>query len=147
MVDGRQSGTTEDGRLCHGALVLIRDPQGAFPTPALLCTAREATPSDIRVWFIQRWPREVTFAEARAHRGLETQRQGNDKAIARTTPILWGLFSVVTLLAHRLLGTDPSPTRQTAWYTKTRPPFALYAGPGASASVDPDAFRALTLVS
>ena len=29
---------------------------------------------------------EVTFEEARAHLGMETQRQWNDRAIARTTP-------------------------------------------------------------
>ena len=40
---------------------------------------------------------EVTFEETRAHLGIETQRQWSDKAIARTTPLLMGLFSFVTL--------------------------------------------------
>ena len=114
----------------HGGLppvplrwVLIRDPQGAFATQALLCTALEATPEEILTWFIQRWQMEVTLEEARAHLGLETQRQWSDHAIARTTPTLLGLFSVVTLLAHHLLGSEPCPTRQTAWYTKALPTF------------------------
>ena len=34
--------------------------------------------------------------------GLETQRQWSDKAIARTTPVVLGLVSIVTLLAWRL---------------------------------------------
>ena len=34
-----------------------------------------------------------------AHLGLETQRQWSDQAIARTTPVLLGLFSLVTLAA------------------------------------------------
>jgi hypothetical protein len=38
----------------------------------------------------------------RDHLGVETQRQWSDKAVARTTPCLLGLFSLVTLLATRL---------------------------------------------
>ena len=44
-------------------------------------------------WFVLRWQLEVTFQEVRAHLGVETQRQWSDQAIARTTPILMGLFS------------------------------------------------------
>ena len=40
-----------------------------------------------------RWQLELTFLEARTHLGLETQRQWSDLAIARTTPVLLGLFS------------------------------------------------------
>ena len=56
-----------------------------------------------------RWSVEVTFEEARAHLGLETQRQWSEKAIARTAPVLLGLFSLVTLLA---LGSAPPATSQ-----------------------------------
>ena len=45
---------------------------------------------------------EATFEEVRRHLGLETQRQWSDLAIARTTPLILGLFSLVTLLAHYL---------------------------------------------
>lgn len=43
---------------------------------------------------------EVTFEEARAHLGMETQRQWNDRAIARTTPALLSLYSIITLTAQ-----------------------------------------------
>jgi hypothetical protein len=46
-----------------------------------------------------RWSVEVTFEEAWAHLGLETQRQWSDLASARTTPVLLALFSIVTMLA------------------------------------------------
>jgi hypothetical protein len=36
---------------------------------------------------------EVTFEEARAHLWIETQRQWSDLAIARTKPVLFGLFT------------------------------------------------------
>ena len=39
---------------------------------------------------------EVTFPEVRTHLGVETQRQWSDLAIARTTPVLRGLFSGVS---------------------------------------------------
>ena len=57
-------------------------------------------PAQILEWFVLRWQLEVTFQEVRAHLGVETQRQWSDRAIARTTPILMGLFSWTTLAAH-----------------------------------------------
>jgi hypothetical protein len=104
--------------------VLIRDPEGTFATQALLCTDPTAAPSDILCWFVRRWRMEVTYEESRAHLGIETQRQWSDKAIARTTPALFGLFSLVTLLAHRLLGDQSCPVRQAAWYAKPLPTFS-----------------------
>lgn len=82
--------------------VLIRDPQGAFAPQALVTTHLAHTPGQIWEWFVRRWTMEVAFAEARAHLGIETQRQWNDWAIGRTTPALFGLYSLVTLRAHAL---------------------------------------------
>lgn len=98
--------------------VLIRDPLGKFSTQALLATNLEATPQQIIEWFIMRWQVEVTFEEARAHLGLETQRQWNDLAIARTTPCVLGLYSLVTLLAADLRTQQRLTGRSAAWYTK-----------------------------
>jgi hypothetical protein len=104
--------------------VLIRDPKGAFESQALLCTDLSATPLQIVQWFVLRWRVEVTFQEARAHLGMETQRQWSDMAIARTTPALLGLFSLVTLLAHQVGQSEPLPVREAAWYVKPRPTFS-----------------------
>jgi hypothetical protein len=104
--------------------VLIRDPKGKFKTKALLCTDLSATAVQIVRWFVRRWRVEVTFQEVRAHLGVETQRQWSDLAIARITPALLGLFSLVTLLAHRLAESEPLPVRQAAWYVKQRPTFS-----------------------
>lgn len=54
--------------------VLIRDPQGAFPTQALLCTDLDAAPAQIIAWFVQRWQMESTFHAAREHLGMESGR-------------------------------------------------------------------------
>jgi hypothetical protein len=114
----------------HGGLppvplrwVLIREPTGAFEPQALLCTDPALPAQQIVEWFVLRWQLEVTFHEARAHLGVETQRQWSDLAIQRTTPALLGLFSLVTLLAHELLQGQAFPVRQAAWYTKARPTF------------------------
>ena len=74
--------------------VLIRDPQGTFAPQALLCTALSASALQIVSWFVLRWQLEVTNHEVRAHLGVETQRQWSDQAIRRTTPALFGLFSL-----------------------------------------------------
>ena len=103
--------------------VLIRDPQGRFPTQALLCTDLTAEPAQILSWFILRWQLEVTFHEVRAHLGVETQRPWSERAIRRTTPALMGLFSLVTLLAHESMMQRPSPVHQAAWYAKGTPTF------------------------
>lgn len=104
--------------------VLIRDPKGNFETKALLCTDQSAEPLEILQWFVRRWQIEVTFQEVRAHLGVETQRQWSDKAIARTTPILMGLFSWVTLLANQSQVDGKLPVRQAAWYAKATPTFS-----------------------
>ena len=67
---------------------------------------------------------EVTFQEARSQLGVETQRQWSDLAIARTTPALFGLFSLVTLLAHQLDSRGQLPVHGAAWYTKQWPTFS-----------------------
>ena len=101
--------------------VLVRHPQGEFATQALLCTDLAVEPVQILEWFVLRWQLEVTpyqvrgrlFQEVRAHLGVETQRQWSDRAIARTTPILMGLFSWTTLAAHLMQEQRPM-TRSAA---------------------------------
>ncbi len=115
----------------HGGLpvvpirwVLIRDPENRFAPQALLCTDLARDPARIVGWFVQRWQVEVTFQEARAHLGVETQRQWSDKAVARTTPCLLALFSIVSLLAHRLPIRERQRVTTTAWYAKPNPTFS-----------------------
>ena len=59
----------------------------------------------------------------RLHLGVETQRQWSDFGIARTTPSLFGLFSLVTLAAHELYREEAFSPRSAAWYCKPLPTF------------------------
>jgi hypothetical protein len=90
----------------------------------LLCTDLTVDPVQILQWFVLRWRLEVTWQETRAHLGMESQRQWNARAIARTTPALLGLFSVITLWASQLVQEHALPVRQAAWYRKSLPTFA-----------------------
>jgi hypothetical protein len=104
--------------------VLLRDPLRRFDPQALLCTDAAQDPLQIVGWFVRRWQLEVTFREVRDHLGIETQRQWSDRAIARTTPCLLALFSIVTLLAARLGPRAHLPVLAAAWYRKKRPTFS-----------------------
>jgi hypothetical protein len=104
--------------------VLVRDPEGELQDAAFFCTDLQATPEQILQWVVMRWSVEVTFEEARAHLGVETQRQWSNLAIARTTPVLFGLFSLVTVLALRLRPTGQIPVETAAWYHKTEATFS-----------------------
>lgn len=100
--------------------VLVRDPSGKRAPMALLSTNPQLSAEEILRAYVQRWQMEVTFEEARAHLGIESQRQWSDKAIERSTPIRLALFSLITLIAREL----PQPAaRQSAWYTKPNPTF------------------------
>ena len=69
-------------------------------------------------YFVRRWSIETTFALVRAHLGVETQRQWSDLAIGRTTPMLMGLFSLVTLVANSLQKQGLLTCQVSSWYVK-----------------------------
>lgn len=104
--------------------VVIRDPAGKFDPQGLVCNDPDASAEQMIQWFLLRWQVEVTFAEMRAHLGMETQRQWSEAAIERTTPVLFGLFSVVTLCARELCEGEVPPVRRAAWYEKEAATFS-----------------------
>jgi hypothetical protein len=110
------------------AWVLVRDPSGDLDPRAFFTTDLSAVPMQILTWVILRWSVEVTFEEVRAHLGFETQRQWNRQAIQRTSPAILGLFSLITLLAHHLLGDAQLPVRSAAWYVKPEATFSDVIG-------------------
>jgi hypothetical protein len=104
--------------------VLVRDPTGVRDTQAFLCTNLDATPMHILGWFVSRGSIETTFQESRAHLGVEMQRQWSDIAIARTTPALFGLFSLVALWASDPKIAASLRPRSAARYCKRQPSFS-----------------------
>ena len=104
--------------------VLVSDPTGKGRTEAFFSTDLEMEPKQVIELYVMRWNEEVTFEEARRHLGMETQRQWSDKAIARTTPAILGLFSIVSLLACHLIETIKMIPRSSAWYSKEEATFS-----------------------
>jgi len=136
--------------------VLTRDPTGVRDPQAFLCTDIDATPVEILGWFVHRWSVETTFQESRAHLGVETGRQWSDLAIARMTPALLGLFSLVTLWAADPTVLASLHPRSAAWYQKREPSFSdaiaavrrlLWSPPTLSISrLDPDRVEIPTML-
>ena len=104
--------------------VIVRDPKGRLRPRAYFSTRQADTAREIVAEFIKRWAIEATFEEGRAHLGIETQRQWSDKSIERSTPCLFGLYSLVALMARALYPAGDVPVRSSAWYSKSEATFS-----------------------
>ncbi len=60
------------------------------------------------------WSLETTFEESHTHLGIETKGQWSDLAIERTTPLLFGLYCIMTLFGHALHPDGQLPLKQAA---------------------------------
>lgn len=98
--------------------VLTRDPVGRRSPKAIFSTDLGQPAEEIIQDLRKRWSLEVTFEESRAHLGIETQRQWSDLAIERSTPLLFGLSSLVALFGHASHPDGQIPVAQAAWYRK-----------------------------
>ena len=114
----------QHGVMVHARALPLGDPQSELRDQAFLCTEVNVTLEQIMTWVILRWNIEVTFEEVRARLGMETQRQWSDLAIARTTPCLLGLVSLIVLIAFELVPAHQLPIQQAAWYSKSEATFA-----------------------
>jgi hypothetical protein len=104
--------------------VLVADPEGKLRMEAFVCPELQATPAQSLAWVVRRWAIAVTCEEARAHLGVETQRQWSDPAIARPTPVRLALFALVTVRALQLSQDEPIPVPVTAWDHQAEPTVA-----------------------
>ena len=104
--------------------VLVVDPTGKMDPLPLMSTNSLMAPEQMIELYVDRWSIEVMFEETREHLGVETQRQWSDKAIARCTPVLMGLYSLVCLMGNRLGQEELLKVEQTAWYKKEHATFS-----------------------
>ena len=108
--------------------VLIRDPFDHFEPQALLATDSTLKPAPIIEWFVQRWSLEVTLEEARAHLGVESQRQSvrpghcaHGALSHPLRPLLLDYFSRGSARHRRLVS-----VRQAAWYANRYRRFLMH---------------------
>lgn len=100
-------------------IVLVKTPNGKNEAETFFSTDIANSPTQIIEWFVLRWNIEVTFEETRAHLGIETQRQWSDQAIARTTPLLMALLSILVLVAIKMHESKKLVVQETtSWYDK-----------------------------
>lgn len=100
-------------------IVLVKTPNGKNEAETFFNTDVDLEPVQIINYFVLRWNIEVTFEETRSNLGVETQRQWSDKAIARTTPLLMGLYSFITLVALKMNQIKALTSMEVAsWYDK-----------------------------
>jgi DDE superfamily endonuclease len=108
-----------NGEPIHIRLILARDPTDIKGTIFTLMTNDFNIPiTEVMEGYIMRWGQEVTHREVREHLGMETQRQWSKNAIARTTPFLFSLYSLVFLMADSLMKQKTIQPGQTTWYCK-----------------------------
>ncbi len=104
--------------------VLVRCPADPHFKPEVFCCSDpQVSVKQLLTWVIARWNIEVTFEEVRAHLGFETQREWSERAIERTTPCLFGTFSLIVVLA-RVLHPETVPVQTSSWYQKTEATFS-----------------------
>jgi len=100
-------------------IVLVKTPNGKNEAETFFSTDVNLEPTQIINYFVLRWNIEVTFEETRANLGVETQRQWSDNAIARTMPLLMGLYSLITLVAIKMNQIKKLISMDVAsWYDK-----------------------------
>lgn len=103
----------------------VRTGSKKWKSSCFFCSETEEPVSVFEVigGYTSRWNIEVTFEELRAHLGFETQRQWSSRSLERTTPCLFGLFSLVVLMAH-VLHPDKLPIESSSWYEKEEATFS-----------------------
>jgi hypothetical protein len=107
--------------------VVIRIPETG--RVEVICSTDLSLAADAIIgFFVQRWNIEVTFEEVRRHLGVETQRQWSDMAIERSTPCLFGLFSITTLFGIKLWEMGKLDIQRAAWYKKESVTFSDVLG-------------------
>jgi hypothetical protein len=103
--------------------VLVRDPKGRCEPMGLLSTDLSLEARQIVPYYMRRWSMESTFQAARLCLGIDGQRQWQDLAVSRTTPVRLGLFSLVALMVQRQPAWQ-GLFRCSAWEKKAWPTFA-----------------------
>jgi hypothetical protein len=102
-------------------IVLVRDREGKRPDQMFYCTKRDWTARQILSAYACRWAIECTFENCKQLLGLEDPANRLPKAVQRTAPTAFILYSLVVVWfhqsGHRLLRFPIRP-----WYPKKEEP-------------------------
>lgn len=84
----------------------------------LMSTDTVLSPQEVIEAYIKRWNIEVTFRECRDYLGIETQKQWSNNAVERSTPLLFCMYSLITLIGHTIYKEKGIVPRVATWYQK-----------------------------
>jgi hypothetical protein len=104
--------------------VFVHDVQGTHRDEYFYTTDLTLAPDRMVSLFTGRWSIEVTFQEVRKHLGLATPRNWSRTSVLRTVPCLLGLFSLVSLIFHRIWRQRAIAPHSDPWYTKKQLTFS-----------------------
>ena len=107
--------------------VIVRCSEGSIKPMCIISTDIEKGVQEIVESYVSRWNIEVTFEEMRAQLGFEEQKHWSGKAIERTTPCLFGMFSIIVLIGIKLYPNE-LPTRYSIWEDKKEASFGDVLG-------------------
>jgi hypothetical protein len=111
------------------AIVLVRDPSGAWRDTALLATDPAADPASVIAGYASRWGIEVAFFESKQFLGLHDPRVRTGPSVERAHPMAW-LVQTLTVVWYAGGGKDgPQVVRDRPWYRgRAGPTFADMLG-------------------
>lgn len=82
--------------------VYVRDRTGTHRDEYFFTTRSTWSVRTIIEAYTARWNIETTFQECRSHLGLETTQGWSANTVLRAAPCLFGLYSIVAVLAHEI---------------------------------------------
>lgn len=110
-------------------VVLVRDPSGAWPDTALLCTDPSMAAADVVAGYARRWSIEVAFRDCKQHLGLQEPQVRTAKSVERAHATAFFVYGL-TVPWHALHGEGAeAPRRDRPWYKHAvRPAFPEMLG-------------------
>ncbi len=98
--------------------VFVHDLTGTHRDEYFYTTDTTLPPDRMVSLYTGRWSIEVTFQEVRQHLGFATPRNWSAQSVLRTAPCLLGLFSLVSLIFHRLWLQHRIAPHRDPWYAR-----------------------------
>jgi hypothetical protein len=98
------------------AVVLLRDPSGAWKDTALLCTDVRMAEQEVVCGYCRRWAIEVAFHDSKQYLGLQDARVWSEGAVKRAHPMAFFCVSLAVLWQARYGEGLPEVERCRPWY-------------------------------
>ena len=82
--------------------VYVKDLSGTHREEYFFTTAQNRVATEVINYYTGRWSIETTFQESRSYLGVDTTRGWSEKTILRREPMLFLLYSIITLIYMEL---------------------------------------------